>query len=83
MIHFFLDPEDDSVKVNISVSISVCIAVVGLSSLFSDGQIFPHILQTGVSFGIQILPITRLLKSKDHVNFAMRRIKQIKQTYFI
>ena len=61
---------------NMTVFIIISITVVGLAAILTDRPIFSHFLQIGLSFGIQILPVTRFLKRSDNVDYAWRKVDQ-------
>ena len=66
----------NDVKTNLSLFAGVFIGVACLSTFFTDTKIFPLFAQMAITFGINILPITRFLKSEDNVSYASRKVKQ-------
>ena len=67
----------ENIKMNLTIVACLCIAIFGIFALKSDRAVFPFIMECSISFGIQILPLTRMLRLDDIVKYAQRKINQI------
>ena len=73
--------EDGNIKMNLTVVICIIIAVATILVLQTDAAGSSFIMDAAISFGIQILPITRLFKSDEAVAYAKRKLKKFTQRY--
>ena len=68
-------------KMNHPTVVFAAIFVVCVASFTTDGPIGPRFLQTFVSFVINIVPVSKFLKSEENVDYSVRKFKQFIQNY--
>ena len=80
-MYFIAGTRNENIKMNLTVLACLSMTVALFFFMLSDTPLLLFIVETTVSFGINILPITRLLRLDDTVNYTRRKLSQLFKRY--